>query len=90
MLTKDHAKQIARKLEAEIKSGKKAHDLASIYHDGKLIAWFGIRRGSRRDSGHDHIPKSLSFSADKCLGLARCPVSKDDWLSHMKKIGRLG
>jgi hypothetical protein len=32
------------------------HQLAIIEYEGKRIAQFGIRRGSRRDQGHDHVP----------------------------------
>ncbi len=89
MLTKEHAKKIAAKLGAEIDTKGKAHDIASILHAGKVIAWFGIRRGSKKNSGHDHIPRDLFFSPNKCLGLANCPVSRDEWLERMKELGKL-
>jgi hypothetical protein len=87
MLTKDHAKAIAAKLGATEKPGKKnsPHDIQLIYLGGKLIAHFGIRRGSRRDAGHDHIPKSLHVSPHFCLELATCTKYLDDWLAEMKK-----
>src|SRR5262249_3071681 len=89
MLTKEHAKKIAAKLGAQIDTSGKANDIAAVYHDGKVIAFFGIRRGSKKDAGHDHIPGSLYFSPNKCLGLANCPVSKADWLERMKELGKI-
>jgi hypothetical protein len=89
MLTKEHAEKIAAKLEAQIDRSRKAHDLAAVYYEGKVIAFFGIRRGSRKNAGHDHIPRSIYFSARKCLDLANCPVSKADWLASMKELGKL-
>ena len=87
MLTKDHAEKIARKLGAKIVRSKRNHDLAIISHEGLIIASFGIRRSSRRDKGHDHIPRNLRFAPHQCIGLANCPVSKDDWLNHMRTLG---
>lgn len=89
MLTKEHAKKIADKLEARIHTGGKAHDIAAIYYAGKIVAQFGIRRGSKKDAGHDHIPRALSFSPNKCLGLANCPVSRDEWIQRMRELGKL-
>ena len=89
-MNKDHAEKIARKLNAEIVTNKGPHDLAIIRHDdGHILVTFGIRRGSRKSLGHDHIPKDLHFSPHKCLGLAQCPVSREDWLGRLREIGLL-
>jgi hypothetical protein len=61
MITKDHAAKIAARLRATIWPGG-IHDIAVIEFEGKRIAQFRIRRGSRRDAGHDHIPASISAS----------------------------
>jgi hypothetical protein len=86
LLTKKHAEEIATKLGAEIRH-RKAHDLAVVFYEGKLIAAFGIRRGSRANAGHDHSPNDLHVSPRTCLGLAECPVSRDDWIEQMKQKG---
>jgi hypothetical protein len=85
MLTKDHARAIAAKLGA-IQQNKRGspHDIQKIYFNGKLITYFGIRRGSGRDAGHDHMPKNLHVSPHFCLELATCTKSKSDWLLEMK------
>jgi hypothetical protein len=88
MLTKDHARAIATKLGAH-ERGKKgsAHDIQKIYHEGKLIAHFGIRHGSKRNAGHDHIPKSLHVSPHFCMELATCTKYLNDWLLEVEKHG---
>jgi len=89
-LTKEHALKIAKKLGASVtgRAGK-AHDLALVYHQGKLIAHFGIRRGSRKDLGHDHIPAQLYLRAGEARDLARCPLSRQDWLAILAEKGLL-
>ncbi len=86
MLTKDDAEAIAKKLGASLQDGSK-HQLAIIEHDGKRIAQFGIRRGSRRDQGHDHIPGCIHVRPRDALRLAQCPMSLEDWIKQMKDKG---
>ena len=86
MLTKDHANLIAKKLNAEIRS-KSAHDLAIIKHNGKRIAQFGIRRGSNKNQGHNHIPDGVHMTAHDTLLLAQCSISADQWIEMMKRKG---
>jgi len=83
MVTKEHAHKIVEKLKAQIHSKKKAHDLAIVYHEGKRVASFGLRRGSRKDLGHDHIPHDLHVSPRVCIDLAQCPVSREDWIKML-------
>jgi hypothetical protein len=86
MITKDHASKIASKLKANIRSGG-SHDIAIIEYDGKRIAQFGIRRGSRKDAGHDHIPASIYVNSQSALNLARCPMSYEQWIELMLDKG---
>lgn len=86
-MTKDDANKIAVKLGAEIDTKRKAHDLAVVSHDGVDIVHFGIRRGSKRDLPHPHIPKQLHISKKECVELATCTLSKDAWVEKMKQIG---
>ena len=84
-ITKEHALNIARKLNAEIvKRKNKAHDMAYIYYRGKVIALFGIRRGSSKNLGHDHIPGQIYLSPHNTRLLGECPYQKRDWLNNMK------
>ncbi|HLG14539.1 MAG TPA: hypothetical protein VJH03_08570 [Blastocatellia bacterium] len=86
MLTKKHAEDIAKKLHAEIRH-KKAHDLAVVEYNGQRVLQFGIRRGSRNDSGHDHLPNNLHLHPRDALLLAQCPLSREEWLRRMKEKG---
>lgn len=86
-ITKEHARKIARKLGAVIETGTKAHDLALVYHNDLLIATFGIRRGSRKDIGHGHIPSALHVGPRDCLGLANCPLSREAWIQMLIEAG---
>jgi hypothetical protein len=88
-INKDHANSIAKKLGAIIDTGKKAHDIACVYHKGVLIATFGIRRGSDRNLGHGHIPKDLHLSPRQTLLLAQCPMSLEQWLDVLRDGGWL-
>ncbi len=60
IITKELAEKIAKKLKARLSlRPNKAHDIFEVYESGRLITFFGIRRGSEKDKGHDHIPHDL-------------------------------
>ena len=84
MLTKEHAEAIAKKFGATI-TPRNAHDLAVIEHNGQRVASFGIRRGSNKDQGHDHIPASLHMSPRDTMEFARCVISVADWVAKMQQ-----
>lgn len=77
------ARSIAKKLDATITNAK-AHDRAIIHYDGRRVADFGIRRGSRELS-HDFLPKQLELTRKQTLELSRCQLTKgayfDIWLA---------
>lgn len=89
-ITKELAQKIAKKLGARIVdcSGK-AHDRALVFHGGRLIAWFGIRRGSGRDLGHDHVPKQIHVHPRQARLLGQCPLERDDWIAILTEKGIL-
>ena len=84
IITKEHAIKIAKKLKATIRT-EKAHDYAEIFHKDRLIAWFGIRRGSEKDKGHDHVQKDLHVNGHQAKLLAACPLTREDWLEILQK-----
>ena len=88
MLTKDQAEAIARKLKAVMVPDRK-HDIAAIKYDGKTIAQFGIRRGSRRDQSHDYIPGQIHVTRQQATLLAQCPMSYEEWITVMKQKGHV-
>ena len=75
------AKAIARKLNATIVQ-KSKHEVAQFWHDGKLIGWFGIRRGN---IGHDYIPQQLNLSTRQCREFKICHMSLDEVVQVLKE-----
>lgn len=88
ILNREAALAIARKMKAEIVTRKKAHDLALIFHRGRVVAKFGIRRG-RKDLGHDHIMADIFLSARDARFFASCEISREEWISRMIQKGHL-
>ncbi len=86
-ITKEMARRIAKKLNAQIDKAGSAHDLASVFHDGLIIAQFGIRRGSRGNAGHDHIPSDIFVGPNFTRQLAQCTKSRDQWIQKLIEDG---
>ena len=86
-ITKALALSIASKLDAEIDHSGGAHDLASVYHKGVVVAQFGIRRGSQRDAGHDHIPRDIFVGTGFAKRLGQCTKEKVDWVQSLIASG---
>jgi hypothetical protein len=86
IITKERAVKIARKLGAEMRP-EKAHDIAEVFENGKLIAHFGIRRGSEKDKGHDHVLNDLHVNGHYGKLLAACPLTRQNWLEILRKKG---
>src|SRR4051812_26326529 len=90
MITREQAEKIVKKLKAVDESTKNSpHDTYVVYHNGVEVASFGIRRGSRKDQSHGHIPDDLHVRPRQCLDLARCPLSRDGWLDLLRERGLL-
>jgi hypothetical protein len=81
-LVTDHANKIAKKLNADFEEGS-AHRMAKISFQGKLVATFGIRRGSSKDLGHGHIPKELGLSYHDTLELAECTITAEEYFARL-------
>lgn len=86
-LTSREAEQIASKLEAEVKEGR-GHARALIRWQGRIVASYGIRRGSRETS-HDYIPKQMFLTFRETLDLARCPLTKEGYFEILRQKGKL-
>jgi len=91
VITKQLAVQIAAKLGAVLQSGKKQrpHDLYRVDEKGLLIATFGIRRGSNKEAGHDHIPRQLFISPRDARDLGQCPMSREQYIQKLKQQGKI-
>lgn len=86
LFTREDAESCAEKLHAVIEEGR-AHTVAIVYYNGVRITQFGIRRGSRRDQGHGHLPSGVHLSPHHTRRLADCPMSYEEWIQTMKKKG---
>ena len=89
VITRELALEIVRKLQAELVKRKKAHDIALVYHEGKLVANFGVRRGSKKDLGHDHIPPQIFLRPREAKLLGQCPMSRQDWVEIISEKGKV-
>jgi len=88
-VTKEHALAIAKKLGASMDTRNKAHDIAMVYEDGRLVTTFGIRRGSSKDLGHPHIPEAIYLNTHRTLQLAQCTISRQEWIATLIDRGIL-
>lgn len=82
--TQKHANAIAKKLGCSFKEGAK-HTLAQLFDEqGKLLASFGIRRGSG-EQGHGYIPKELQLTQKKAKELHDCTLSKEEYFQILRE-----
>jgi len=87
VLNQTDASQIAKKLKAEIKPGRK-HDLVVFRHGGVRLGQFGISRSSKQQS-HDYIPRQLYITAKQCREFLDCSLSLDAYLEILAWKGLL-
>ncbi len=87
MLTQDDAWKIARKLKAEIKTGRR-HELVIFRYEGHYITQFGISPSSRSQP-HDYIPKQLFITHKQCRGLCECPLTLEGYVDILTRKGLL-
>jgi hypothetical protein len=86
-ITRELALKIAQKLEAvAITTRSDEHDEYGVYHEGALVASFGIRRSSRKSIGHDYIPNELGVGPNFAKQLGWCPKQRVDYL---REIGEM-
>jgi hypothetical protein len=89
-ITKEMALKIAKKLETrDITRKNDAHDICGVFLGDRLIAHFGIRRGSNKEAGHDHVSRDLNVSAGFAKQLGACTKYRDDYLAHLRERGLL-
>lgn len=80
-ITKELALKIVKKLKAENTTDPNAaHDEYTFFYEGEPIAIIGIRRGSRKNLGHDHVPKDMNVGTGFAKQFAHCHKSVKDFL----------
>jgi hypothetical protein len=82
------AEKIVKKLNGSIRKGSD-HDVVQVFEDGKLVASFGLRRGSSKDSGHDYIPGQIHVTKKQALDLGNCPMSRVQWVEVLKEKNKI-
>ncbi len=87
MIDKKDAESIAAKLAAKRRQGRK-HEQILVWHDEKLVARYGIRRGSGSPS-HVYVPRELHISAQQAQELADCPMSAEQYFDILAEKGLL-
>ena len=84
---KEDADVIVRKLEAKAVSKPGApHYQYAVSVGSRIVRRFGVRHSSKKDKGHDHLPKALGVSMHFCKGISSCDNYKNDYL---REIGEL-
>jgi hypothetical protein len=89
-ITKQLAQKIIKKLKGrKVKSKNAAHDEYEIEHEGEVIGHTSIRRSSNKEIGHDHVQRDLQISTRQAKDLANCPMSREDYIQHLRDIGEI-
>lgn len=88
IITKELATANANKLLArKISKKNRPHDDYVVIFDGRLITRFGIRRSSKKDMGHDHIPGAIHLSPHEAKLFAQCDITYEAWVEKMRDLG---
>jgi hypothetical protein len=77
---------IAKKLEAEIQR-KTKHDKVLFKHEGKLVAYYNLRRD--KTAGHAYVPGQLYISETLAMRLASCTLSKAEYVKLLEQNGHI-
>jgi hypothetical protein len=78
---------IKDKLKAEVVP-KKDHDFVRFSHEGKLIFWFGVRRGSRA-LPHPHVSRQMFLSQKECRLFRECTISVEEYIQILRSKGKI-
>jgi len=90
VITKELAIIIKDKLGAvPLTTKTSAHDKYGVFHNGHLIAQFGIRRGSKKNLGHDHVQRELNVSTGFAKQIGICKQYLEDYLARLRTQGLL-
>ena len=83
-ITKQQTRTIIKKLKAvDVTGPSDAHDMYAIYHNGLLVASFGVRRSSKKDMPHPHVPGDLQVNEHYVREMVSCNKNREDWLQEL-------
>lgn len=86
MINKEDAEAIADKLKARLEE-KTNHTVAQFWHNGRLVIWFGIRRGSKKDLPHEYIPSQMKLTQKQCVLFRSCKISLESYVDILIEKG---
>lgn len=90
IITKELAIKIRDKLGAiKMPERSSAHDVYGIYYNNQVVGLIGIRRGSEKDKGHDHIPRAINVSPGFAKQIGICNKYLDDYLHQVGLLPEL-
>lgn len=89
VITRELADKIVKKLKAKVVKQGSAHEILGVFCEDKMVASFGIRRGSKKNQGHDHIPSNIFVSPREAKLLGQCPLSREEWVEIIKEKGKV-
>ena len=81
-ISKRAAKDIAKKLGAHFKRGRRKHLRVQISVDGQVCAAYGISHGLQ--NSNMHIPNELGISFSETIKLASCQLSKGWYFERVR------
>ena len=83
-IIKSDAETIAKKLNASIQN-RTRHQQVIVWYQNQVVARYGISRGSKRNSGHGHVPGQLYISPRETKRLAICTLDRDTYFSILRQ-----
>lgn len=79
--------QLPRLTVSEDRDAK--HLKYKVWCNDQLIAYFGVKHGSKRNAGHGWIPESLGLSRRDALAFASCEMTIDELVQRFIDSGRI-
>ena len=84
-ITKQQTRKIIKKLGAVFEADRtnSAHDYYAVYHEDTMVALMGVRRASKKDMPHPHIPGDLHVNEHYTREMVSCKIDREDWLREL-------
>ena len=92
VVTKELAERIVKKLGAKPSRSQRPgspHELYGFEVGGVVVLTLSLRRGSNRESGHDHVPEELHTGPHNAREFWQCNISVKKYLQMLIELGVL-
>ena len=90
IVNKELAEKIVKKLGAKPSRSRRPgspHELYDFEVGGVLVLTLSLRRGSNRESGHDHIPEELHLRPHNASKFGQCNITLKQYLEMLIQSG---